>query len=389
MLKSDSIHDMSKKGNPEGLRTWIEIDREAIKHNVDIFRSLIKQETKLCAVLKSNAYGHSLLDFAKEVEKLNVDMIAVDSITEALALRRDGIKTSIFVLGFTLPEMLSVAIENNIAVTVSHIDHIHAIAEFVKDKPISIHVKIDTGMHRQGFLLDEKDKVIDSLKKNSKKIDVVGLYTHFASAKNPAFPEYTKKQIEEFSIWRKTFLEEGMSVVTHASATAGTFLFPEGQYDMVRIGIGLYGLWPSAETKAACEEKINLRPVLSWKTVISEVKNLKKGDKVGYDCTEVLWRDSVVGVLPIGYWHGYPRSLSSIGHVVVNGVKARVLGRVSMDMITVDLTNVGKVEVGTVVTLIGEDKTVTVTAPWLSGLVDMSYYELLTRINPLIKRIYC
>lgn len=388
MLKSDIIHNMSKKGNPEGLRTWIEIDRAALKHNVGIFRSLIKKETKLCAVLKSNAYGHSLIDFAKEVEKIGVDMIAVDSITEALALRRDGIKVSIFVLGFTLPEMLSAAIENDIAVTVSHIDHFNRISELVRDKALSVHVKVDTGMHRQGFLLDEIDTVIELLKKNKEKINVSGLFTHFASAKNPAFPEYTKKQIAEFEIWKKAFFDAGFSPVAHASATAGTLLFTEAHYDMVRIGIGLYGLWPSSETKSAMESKCGLKPVLSWKTIVSEVKKLKTGDKVGYDCTEVLWRDSVVGVLPIGYWHGYPRALSSIGHVLVKGVKARVLGRVSMDMITVDLTDVPDVSIGEVVTLIGKDNEGEITAPWLSGLIDASHYELITRINPLIKRLY-
>ncbi len=379
---------MSKKENPEGLRTWIEINRQAISHNVGIFRSLIKKETKLCAVLKSNAYGHSLVDFAKEVEMLGVDTIAVDSIIEALALRREGIKTPIIVLGYTLPEMLLVAIEHDISITLSHHDHVSSIVAIVKDKPISVHVKVDTGMHRQGFLLDEKDEVMHLLKKYAEKIKVVGLYTHFASAKNPAFPEYTKKQIAEFNVWRKAFLEEGMSVVTHASATAGTLLFPEGHYDMVRIGIGLYGLWPSTETKSAMESKYDLTPVLSWKTIISEVKNLKKGDKVGYDCTEVLWRDSVIGVLPIGYWHGYSRAFSSIGHVLVNGVKARVLGRVSMDMLTVDLTDVGDVSVGDTVTLLGHTSEGEISAPWLSGLIDASHYELITRINPLIKRLY-
>lgn len=379
---------MSKNGNPEGLRTWIEIDTKAIAHNVGIFRSLIKKETKVCAVLKSNAYGHGLIDFAKEVEKLKADMIAVDSIVEAMALRREGIESPLLVLGHTLPEMLSVAAEQDIAVSLSHGDQIAAFVEAGKIKPLSVHIKVDTGMHRQGFLPEERETVITLLKKHADKISVAGLYTHFAAAKNPAFPEYTKKQIAEFELWRNTFLSAGFTPIVHASATAGTFLFPEAHYDMVRIGIGLYGLWPSTETKAAMGERYELKPVLSWKTIISEVKKLKKGDKIGYDCTEVLWRDSIVGVLPVGYWHGYPRVLSSIGHALVDGVKARVLGRVSMDMVSIDLTDVKGASIGDEVTLLGYGKDGEISAPWLSGLIDASHYELVTRINPLIKRIY-
>lgn len=380
-------HNMSREVRPDGLRTWIDIDTKAISHNVGVFRSLLKKETKLCAVLKSNAYGHSLIDFAKVIET-QADMIAVDSITEALALRKEGIRTPLLVLGYTLPEMLSAAIEHDIAVSISHQDHLDACRAHVSEKPLKIHLKVDSGMHRQGFLPDQKEAVLQALRALESRVVVEGVYTHFASAKNPAFPEYTKKQIAVFVEWRDALIAAGYAPCVHASATAGTLLFPEAHFDMVRIGIGLYGLWASAETKAACEGRVTLQPVLSWKTLVSEVKRLKRGDKIGYDCTEILWRDAVVGVCPIGYWHGYPRALSTIGHVIVRGVKARVLGRVSMDMITVDLTEVGEVAVGDVVTLIGEEARAAVTAPWLSGLIDMSYYELVTRINPLIKRIY-
>lgn len=380
-------HNMSREVRPDGLRTWIDIDTKAISHNVGVFRSLLKKETKLCAVLKSNAYGHSLIDFAKVIET-QVDMIAVDSITEALALRKEGIRAPLLVLGYTLPEMLSAAIEHDIAVSISHQDHLDACRAHVSEKPLKIHLKVDSGMHRQGFLPDQKEAVLQALRALESRVVVEGVYTHFASAKNPAFPEYTKKQIAVFVEWRDALIAAGYTPCVHASATAGTLLFPEAHFDMVRIGIGLYGLWPSAETKAAREGRVTLQPVLSWKTLVSEVKRLKKGDKIGYDCTEILWRDAVVGVCPIGYWHGYPRALSAIGHVIVRGVKARVLGRVSMDMITVDLTEVGEVAVGDVVALIGEEARAAVTAPWLSGLIDMSYYELVTRINPLIRRIY-
>jgi alanine racemase len=157
---------------------------------------------------------------------------------------------------------------------------------------------------------------------------------------------------------------------------------------MVRIGIGLYGLWPSAPVESALSDALSLRPALTWKTIISEIKSVPAGSRVGYDFTERLDRDSVIGVLPVGYWHGYDRSLSSIGHVLVNGQTARVLGRVSMDMIVVDLTRVSHSSVGDEVVLLGNQGSRTVSADHLARLAETSAYEIVTRLNPLIKRFY-
>jgi alanine racemase len=157
---------------------------------------------------------------------------------------------------------------------------------------------------------------------------------------------------------------------------------------MVRIGISLYGIWPSKESEAYMGDMISLKPVLSWKTIIAEIKKLPKGAKVGYDCTEVLKKDSVIAVCPIGYWHGYPRALSSIGKVLINGEKAKILGRVCMDIIMIDITNIKNIKVGEEVVLIGKSESSEISADDISALIDGSSYELLTRINPLIKRIY-
>ena len=175
--------------------------------------------------------------------------------------------------------------------------------------------------------------------------------------------------------------------IAHASATAGAILFPQAHYDMVRIGIGLYGLWPSRETEAFASRRLNLKPVLSWKTIVGEVKSLPKGSKISYDGLESLYRDSIIGICPIGYWHGFPRALSSVGEVLVNGKRAKVLGRVTMDMIIIDLTDCGKVGVGDEAVLIGSQKKETITAFHFAELADASWYEIVTRINPLIKKI--
>ena len=247
----------------KGLRTWIEIDRSAIKHNYDVFRSLIPEKTKLCGVVKSNAYGHDFMQYAKELEKLGVDWIAVDSITEGVRLRKEGIVSPIFILGYTLPERIKEAVDNDISVTVSTFESLEDVSEV---KGVKVHIKLDTGMSRQGFLENDKEKLFEVLKK--KDINVEGVFTHFASAKNPTLPHSPKKQIEKFNVWKESFEKEGFDPIFHASATSGTLLFSEAHFDMVRIGIGIYGLWPSIEAKEFLDGKIELKPVLKWKTVI-------------------------------------------------------------------------------------------------------------------------
>jgi len=388
---------MAVKPKTEGLRTWIELDRGAIKHNLDQFRSLISKKTKICAVVKSNAYGHSLVDFSKEMVKNGADWLAVDSVVEGVRLREEGIKLSILILGYTLPEKLREAIYANLSISISHFEGLEKIVKEGRAGAISkIHIKVDTGMHRQGFALDDAPKLLKILAGAKGFVRVEGLFTHFAAAKNPAFPERTKKQLEEFKKWLELFKKAGFNPIAHAAATSGTILFPESHFDMVRIGIGLYGLWPSLETKAYAENKksgagkgsgsFTLKPVLTWKTVIGEIKTLKNGGAIGYDFTETLPKNSKIAILPIGYWHGYPRDLSSIGKVLINGALAKVIGRICMDMVIVDVTHIKNAKVGDEVVLLGTKKEPTTES--IAITLGASWYEIITRLNPLIKKIF-
>ncbi|MFA5934360.1 MAG: alanine racemase [Candidatus Paceibacterota bacterium] len=373
----------------KGFRTWIEIDKKAVKHNYDVFRSLIPQKTKLLAVVKSNAYGHGLIDFSKEIVKNGVDFLGVDSIVEGLTLRREEIKTPILVLGYTLPELFNDAVDKNISITVSSFDTISEIKKLKikSNKILKIHVKVDTGMCRHGFLLEDLEKVIKEIK-SLKNIEVEGLYTHFSIAKDPAFPSYTKKQTKEFNIWVDAFRKAGFNSILHASATSGTIVFPESIFDMVRVGIGLYGVWPSKETENAFDTKFSLKPVLSWKTIVGEIKKIQKGSRVGYDGTEVLEKDSIIAICPIGYWHGFSRNLSCKAKVLINGKKAKVLGRVCMDIIVVDISGIKGVKVNDEVVIIGKSGKEQIEVDDISTITGGSNYEFLTRINPLIKKFY-
>ena len=380
----------------EGLRTWIEVDRKAIRHNFGVFRGLISRKTRLMAVVKSNGYGHGLVEFSQEMEKLGADFLGVDSMTEARALRREGITLPILVLGYTMPELLQEAAENDISLTVSSFLIVRYIKLHAKrfSRPLRIHIKADTGMHRQGFLIHDLPKVMKILDSrfmnhdSPSKVSVEGLYTHFANAKNPAFPKDTREQLAEFRQWVSSFKKAGLKPVVHAAATAGTLLFPESHFDMVRIGIGLYGLWPAPEAREYLKDRITLHPVLTWKSFITETKKLSAGTRIGYDLTERLEKDSTVAVVPIGYWHGYPRALSSIGRVILKGKECRVLGRVSMDMLSVDISGVKSAGIGDEVSVMGGSDTSPVSAAGLARALDASWYEVITRLNPLIKRLY-
>lgn len=376
----------------EMLRTWVDVDTKAIRHNFKVFRQFLGKNTKMLAVVKSNAYGHNITEFSKELASLRVDMLGVDSLLEALAIRREKVGVPILVLGHTLPSMFEDARKKDIAITVSNFDMLaHSYGKTKSRKPLLVHIKIDTGMHRQGFQLHELPKLIAFLmsQKNNKAVRIEGLYTHFADAKDPRRGDNTRRQINELHTWIEAFKGSGFSPIVHASATAGTLLYPQAHFDMVRIGIGMYGLWPSPDVERFyTQKKEKLKPVLSWKAVVSEVKNVQKGERVGYDLTEMLTRDTTLAVIPVGYWHGLPRALSSKGRVLIHGRSARVLGRVTMGMIVVDVTDIPRVRSGDIAVLLGKDGDEEIKAQEMAIFSGTTQYEIVTRLNPLMKRFY-
>ncbi|MDO8443344.1 MAG: alanine racemase [bacterium] len=364
------------------LKTWIEINKKSAIRNVKIFRSLVSAKTEIWAVVKSNAYGHGLTAFSKIADDVGIDGFCVDSVKEGSKLRENGIVKPILVLGPTLPALYKEAQDNKVTVTVSNKD---ALKDYLKSpKKPDFHLKIDSGMHRQGFYPEEIPKIISSLKKVKNKFR--GVYTHFCSAKDINYPTYTELQFKNFNKVLAVLEKAGFNnLVKHVAATGGTLINKKYHLDAVRIGIGFYGLWPSKELNIQFSE-IKLQPVFSWHAFVSEVKKIRKGDYIGYDLVERAAKDSKIAVLPIGYWHGFPRALSSIGHVLISGKLARVLGRVSMDLVVVDVAGI-KCRVGDEAVIIGRQGKVEITASDVAGQVGTSHYELITRVNPLIERI--
>jgi len=359
-------------------RTWVEIDKKALRYNLKLFKNSFRKTTDIMAVVKSNAYGHGMVESAKVFDKSGARWFGVDSFEEALELRKNGIKKPILVLGYTLPANYKKATEKNISITVSSLSQLKNLN--TKNLKTKIHLKVDTGLHRQGVNKKEIRSIISILKDS--EIELEGLYSHFAGAENREFDKYSERQMKVFQSVLSTFKKNKFKPMTHMAGTAATLCLKDSRLDLVRIGVGLYGLWPSSETKECV--KGNLKPALTWKSVVSEVKEVKKMSGVGYDLTEKVSENTKVAIVPVGYWHGYVRAYGREAFVSVRGEKAKVLGNVSMDMIAVDVTGVRGVKEGDEIKLLGKE----IPADELAGISDTINYEVVTRINPLIKRIF-
>ncbi len=368
------------------LRTWVEVDTKAIEKNAKALKTLLSNEVAMMAVVKSNAYGHGMILSAKAALKGGADWLGVDEINEALALRKAGIKSKILVLGYTLPELYKVAIQKKISITISSLESIQNISKMKLGKKLSIHIKFDTGLHRQGILESHVQQVIRLASAKSFPAIVEGTYTHFAAMENPLKESYSKKQAESFKNIVAKFNQKGFTPITHTSASSGILFSKNFHFDMSRAGLALYGLWPSIDIKKWAKET-TLIPALTWKTIVTEVKLVDKGSKIGYDLTHEVNRPSRLAIIPVGYWHGFPRNLSNNCEVLVGGKRAKVIGRVSMDMTIIDVTDVPSVRQGDEVVLIGVQGKEAITAEEMGENQGTINYEAVTRINPLIPRI--
>ncbi len=367
-------------------RTWLEINYRAITNNIRTLRTLITGETMLMAVVKSNAYGHGIVASARAAILGGVTWLGVDEISEALVLRKEGIKVPILVLGYTLPEWYKTAAAKNISLTVSSLDVLQDISGMYFTKPLKIHIKFDTGLHRQGIMESHIQQSIRIISRASFPAVIEGMYTHFATMEDPLREDYSRMQRDTFKRIITLFALKKITPITHAGASSALLFSKEFHFDMVRVGIATYGLWPSREIKRWAKDT-TLVPALTWKTIVGEVKLVQKGARVGYDLTHELSRNSRLAIIPVGYWHGLPRALSNTGSVLIGGKKVPIVGRVSMDMTSVDVTDSPRVTIGSEVVIIGNQGVESITADEVAQKAGTINYELVTRINPLIPRI--
>ncbi len=375
-------------------KTWVEIDQQALIQNLQVFQDYIGNQT-LMAVIKGNAYGHGLVEAGKICAEAKVGFVGVDGLEEAMELRNNDIKLPILIINFTPKHRLEKLLEYDISQVVYDLDVLKAMVQVAKkhDEKFKVHIKFDTGMSRQGINLEEAEPYIKLLEGHQEQITFEGLLTHFADADNLKDQSYSDQQLIKFTEVLDFFKHGTVQLkYVHGFNTAATLAFtakrqtPE-EANMCRVGIGIYGLLPSPDFRAHFE-KLKMVPVLSWKTRIIQVKTIKKGLSIGYGITEKAETDLKVAVLPVGYYEGVPRVYSSIGHVLIAGERCRIVGRVSMNLTVVDITNLKITpEVWGEVVLIGKQGNEEITADEFAEKTKTINYEVVSRINPLIKRI--
>ena len=372
---------------------WIEIDSLALSHNLEQFRRLIGSDRKLLATVKANAYGHGILEVEKIVRSQGADWLGVHSVREGILLRENEVDCPILVMGYVAFDELEQCMEHDLRITVYNpetIEHLGSLTGRSKRK-VHLHVKVETGTHRQGVREEDLFSFVEKIQRYP-GLALEGLSSHFANIEDTTDHSYARFQLDNFKRICQKLQDKGISIpIKHIACTAAAILFPETYFDMIRIGIGMYGLWPSKETYLSCilqnREPIQLMPVLTWKTRVAQIKKVPKGAYVGYGCTYRTTRETMLAVLPVGYSDGYPREFSNASYVLVKGQRAPVRGRVAMNFIMIDVTDIPDVEIEEEVVILGEDREDRITAGDLARLADTINYEIVTRINPQIPRI--
>lgn len=370
-------------------RVWADVDLDAVHFNMEQMHGNISCSAKMMGIIKTDAYGHGAVQIARELETLDyVFGMGLATAEEALILRHCGIKKPLLVIGYTFPYSYAKLIDNEIRMTVfksSMLSEIEKEAERQNKKAI-VHIKVDTAMSRIGIRPDDSGIAFIRECLSQKNIIVEGIFTHFAKA-DEADKEPVMKQLHTYQDFLKRAEEEtGYRIpIHHCSNSAGIVEIKEANMDMVRAGITLYGLWPSEEVS---RDIIRLKPVLSLKSHIVYVKEIEKGTQVSYGGTYCAEETMKIATIPVGYGDGYPRALSNKGFVLIHGKRAKILGRVCMDQMMVDVSDIDNVRDGDEVTLIGQDGTECITMEELGGLSGRFNYELACDLGKRIPRVY-
>jgi len=386
LTKILKIFNLKSDSNNTKDRAWIEIDLAALEHNVKVLQSVLPKKCAIMAIVKANAYGHGDYMIASHLNRLDIDAFGVATIDEGINLRKHGIKGDILILGYTDPKRINELRRYRLMQTV--IDYDYAKALNMSGKPVQVHIKIDTGMHRIGLHADETDKIAELF--TYPGLDIRGIFTHLCVADSLTTDdvEYTKKQINTFYNMIERLKNKGIAIPKiHFQSSYGMLNYPDLYGDYVRIGIALYGTLSSPQDRTNIE--IDLHPVLSLKARIAMLQRIARGESVGYGRDFTAERDSILAVIPIGYADGMPRNLScENGGALIHGHYAPIVGRVCMDQLLVDVTDIPGVKTGDIATLIGKDEDNEISAADIAYHCNTITNELLSRLGTRLKRIY-
>ncbi|HEU4889636.1 MAG TPA: alanine racemase [Thermoanaerobaculia bacterium] len=360
--------------------TWAEIDLCAFDRNVETLASRLPAGTKLIAMLKANGYGHGAVELARRCRPEQVAMIGVALLEEALELRTAGITLPILVLGPLNERQVRLALEHDVTLGVPGPEELEQVARVARERDIAIHLKLDSGMGRMGVVESELPLVADLLR-SAPRLRIEALYTHFANAGDVSDP-FTNDQLARFETLVETLREAGISAPRHHVANSAATIRGMTPGDFARVGIALYG----AEALDASSPR--LEPVMRWRTAIGRLKELPPGHAIGYGTTFHTTRPSRIATLPVGYADGYRRGLSNWGEVLVRGKRAPIVGRVSMDLTTIDVTDVPDAALGDEVVLLGRQGTDEIAAEELAAKLDTISYEVFCSVSARVPRVY-
>ena len=378
--------------------SWIEINKTALGINLRYLKKRLGSSAKFVSVIKGNAYGHGIEEYLPLAEGFGVNYFAVFDAYEAeLAVQIKKPDTSIIVMGRIDKEELSWAIENGIEFFVFDLERMESAVSIAKalNKKAKIHLEIETGLHRTGLEENELEILIEMIGRNREYLDLIGLCTHLAGAESIANYFRTQEQMTNFKRIAQFLENRGVKpMYQHIACSAAALIYPQSILDMARIGIAQYGYWPSMETKMnnllSNENKFTRDPlhrILSWKSRILSIKKVEPGNYISYGNSYLTTKKTVIATVPVGYSHGYSRSLSNTGHVLIRGFKASVIGAVNMNIFLVNVTHIAGVQTGDEVVLIGIQGKNRISVAGFSELSNQLNYEVLSRLPASIPRI--
>lgn len=365
------------------------ISKPALKNNFQFVRSYLGYDVKIAAVIKANAYGHGIQSFVPVAEEAGISHFAVFSADEALeACKIYHPDSSLMIMGYIDNEELAWAIENEIEFYVFDMDRLEQTVLQAKQqkKPAKIHVELETGMHRTGFLHHELKPLTQIILENQEFLEIKGLCTHYAGAESIANHVRVNKQINTFLRKYRWLVSQGVKPeVCHTACSAASMVYPKSRMDMVRVGILHYGFWPSIETRIHYISKTRVENdplirAISWRSRVMSVQEVKTGEFVGYGTSYLVQNDSRIAIVPVGYCNGYSRSLSNHGRVLIRGQFGYVIGMVNMNMLMVDVTQIPGVDKGDEVMLIGKQDENEIEVSSFGAFSDQLNYETLARL---------
>jgi len=371
-----------------GRPTRAEIDLDALAHNLQIIRNHVSPDVKVLAAVKADAYGHGAIQCARRLEYEGVDWFGVALPEEGIDLRANGITKPILCLGGFWQGQEAALLRQDLTPVVYRIDQLDSINRAAQNAGViaNVHVKVDSGMGRLGVPDDALPDFCEALSRFA-NIRVDGLLTHLASADDVAHQEFTRKQLRRFRVAVDLFRSRGIAPsYIHAANSAATFAFEKSWGNMVRVGGSLYGF--ARDVFPSNIEVPELRPVMTLRSRILLLKNVAKGEPLGYGCTFETTRDSLIATLPVGYDDGYRRALSNRGRVILRGRFAPVVGRVSMDLTLIDVTDVPGATLDDEVVLLGRDGPLTISAEDIAEVIDTISYEVTCGISSRVPRIF-